>query len=114
MTKKSGQTFDDAATTNWRPFEGLPGVSFVSLAEPVPEGSIHRARLSQGTIIPPHTHPVDEYVFVVSGILETSGRRCEGGTFWITPANVRQGPHVAVTDTEILTIRLGAIGSFET
>ncbi len=114
MTKESVQTFDDAATTDWRPFEGLPGVSFVPLAEPLPEGSIHRARLSKGTIIPPHIHPADEYVFVVSGVLETGGRRCEGGTFWITPANVRQGPHVAVTDTEILTIRLGPIGSFET
>ena len=114
MTKKNSPIFDDAATTNWRLFEGLPGVSFVPLAQPVPEGSIHRARLAKGTIIPPHTHPVDEYVLVVSGILETGGRRCESGTFWTTPANVRQGPHVAVTDTEILTIRLGAMGSFET
>jgi quercetin dioxygenase-like cupin family protein len=113
MAKQGVQTFDDAATTNWQPFEGLPGVSFVPLAVPVPEGSIHRARLSKGTVIPPHTHPADEYVYVVSGILETGGRRCEGGTFWTTPANVRQGPHVAVTDTEILTIRLGALGPFE-
>jgi len=114
MIKKNVQTFDDDAATDWRPFDGLPGVSYVPLAEPVPEGSIHRARLTQGTIIPPHTHPVDEYVFVVTGILETGGRRCESGTFWITPANVRQGPHVAVTDTQILTIRLGMMGSFET
>jgi len=114
MTGENIQSFDDAATTDWRPFDGLPGVSFVALAEPVPQGSIHRARLTQGTIIPPHTHPADEYVYVVSGVIETGGRRCEGGTFWITPANVRQGPHVAVTDTEILTIRLGALGSFET
>lgn len=107
------QTFDDAATTAWRPFDGLAGVSFVPLAVPVPEGSIHRARLEKGTIIPPHTHPADEYVYVVSGVVETGGRRCERGTFWITPANRRQGPHVAVTDAEILTIRLGALGSFE-
>ena len=114
MAAIESQTFDDAATTAWRAFEGLPGVDFVPLAEPVPDGSIHRARLCKGTVIPPHTHPSDEYVFVVSGVLETGGRRCEAGTFWSTPANVRQGPHVAVTDAEILTIRLGRLGRFET
>nr|EES53791.1 MAG: conserved hypothetical protein [Leptospirillum ferrodiazotrophum] len=113
MTKHSVQTFDDAATTEWRAFDGLTGVTFVPLAEPIPEGSIHRARLTKGTVIPPPTHPADEYVLVVSGVLETGGRRCEAGTFWTTPSNVRQGPHVAITDTEILTIRLGPLGSFE-
>lgn len=83
------------------------------LAEPVAAGSIHRARLAKGTIIPPHTHPADEYVYVVAGSVETGGRRCEPGTFWTVPANVRQGPHIAVTDVEILTIRLGALGVFE-
>jgi len=107
------QTFDDAATTKWQAFGDMDGVSFVPLAEPVPEGSIHRAKLEKGTIIPAHTHPADEYVFVVSGILETGDRHCESGTFWTTPANCRQGPHIAIEDTEILTIRLGALGVFE-
>lgn len=62
MTKESVQSFDDAVTTKWRAFDGLAGVSFVPLAEPVPDGSIHRARLSRGTVIPPHSHPADEYV----------------------------------------------------
>ncbi len=113
MSNQLKQTFDDAASSNWRPFGDMAGVSFVPLAEPVPEGSIHRARLLQGTAIPPHTHPSVEYVLVVSGTLETGGRHCEAGTFWITPANTHQGPHVAITDVEILTIRLGAIGAFE-
>ena len=113
MTNQLQQTFDDAVNSNWKPFGDMAGVSFVPLVEPVPGGSIHRARLSRGTIIPPHTHPADEYVLVVSGILETGGRHCETGTFWITPANIRQGPHVAKTDVEILTIRLGALGVFE-
>lgn len=113
MEKERIQTFDDAITTDWQAFDGLPGVSFVALAEPVPQGSIHRARLDQGTVIPAHTHPVDEYVLLVSGIVQTGGRHCEAGTFWSTPAGVRQGPHVAVTDAEILTIRLGAMGAFE-
>ena len=107
------QTFDDAESSNWLPFGDMAGVCYVPLAEPVPEGSIHRARLVQGTKIPPHTHPANEYVLVVSGIVETGGRRCEAGTFWITPANTRQGPHMAITDVEILTVRLGSSGAFE-
>ena len=55
MIKQSVQTFDDAAATEWRSFDGLTGITFVPLAEPVPEGSIHRARLSKGTVILPHT-----------------------------------------------------------
>lgn len=114
MTTNSKQSFNDLSTTDWQPFGDMKGVSFVALSEPVPEGSIHRAKLLKGTIIPPHTHPSDEYVYVVSGVIETGGRRCETGTFWTTPANVRQGPHIAITDVEILTIRLGALGIFET
>lgn len=113
MTNQLKQTFDDATSSDWQPFGEMVGVSFAPLAEPVPEGSIHRARLAKGTVIPCHTHPADEYVFVVSGIVETGGRHCETGTFWTTPANIRQGPHVAITDVEILTIRLGALGEFE-
>ncbi len=48
-------------------------------------------------------HPADEYVTV-----ETGGRRCEGGTFWITPAKAC----MSITDAELLTVRLGAMGSF--
>ena len=65
-----------------------------------------------GTTIPVHTHPVDEFVFLLSGTIETGGRRCEAGTFWTTPAGTRQGPHVAVTEVELLTVRLGAMGAF--
>jgi hypothetical protein len=48
----------------------------------------------------------------LTGTIETGGRRCEAGTFWETPAGTRQGPHVAVTDVELLTVRLGAMGLF--
>jgi len=65
------------------------------------------------SVIPVHTHLCDEYLLVVSGTVVTGGRHCEADTFWFTPANSRQGPHVAVTDVELLTCRLGAMGSFE-
>lgn len=83
------------------------------LAEPVPEGSIHRLKMKQGTIISAHTHPADEYVFVVSGRLKTGTRVCEQGCFWITSTGTRQGPHEALTDVELITVRLGAMGEFE-
>jgi anti-sigma factor ChrR (cupin superfamily) len=107
-----GQSFVDRTASGWITIDFLPGVELMPLAQPVPEGSIHRARLIAGTVIPEHTHPADEYVYVISGIVETGGRRCESGGFWITPRDTRQGPHVAITDAEILTIRLGAMGKF--
>jgi quercetin dioxygenase-like cupin family protein len=106
------QTFTDPGAGTWLTFDFLPGVELMLLAQPVPDGSVHRARLAAGTTIPVHTHPADEYVFVLSGTVETGGRRCEVGTFWTTPAGTRQGPHVAVSDVELLTVRLGAMGPF--
>jgi len=106
------QTFVSPEDKTWTAIDILPGVELLSLAQPVPEGSIHRARMKKGTIVPVHTHPADEFVLVLSGTVETGGHRCDAGTFWTTPANTRQGPHVAITDVELLTIRLGAMGTF--
>lgn len=106
------QTFISPDESKWIRLDALPGVELLPLAQPVPEGSIHKAKLAQGTTIPVHTHPADEFVLVISGTIETGGRRCEAGTFWTTPRGTRQGPHVAITAVELLTIRLGAMGSF--
>ena len=106
------QRFVDPDADGWITIDPLPGVALLPLAQPVKDGSIHRARLAQGTVIPVHTHPADEYVMVLSGTIDTGGRRCTAGTFWITPAGTRQGPRVAVTDAELLTVRLGAMGPF--
>jgi quercetin dioxygenase-like cupin family protein len=106
------QTFTDPDARTWLKIDFLPGVELMPLAQPVADGSIHRARLAAGTVIPVHTHPADEFVLVLSGTVETGGRRCEAGTFWATPAGVRQGPHVAISDAELFTVRLGAMGLF--
>lgn len=108
------QTFQDAATQTYVDLPVFPGTSLAVLTEPVPEGSIHRLKMKEGTIIPVHTHPCDEYVFVVSGTIKTGDRVCEAGCFWITPKGTRQGKHEALTDVELITIRLGAMGEFET
>lgn len=113
MVKLMAQTFQDLSTQKYANLTAFPGTSWVVLAEPVPQGSIHRLKMKQGAIIPVHTHPVDEYVFVVSGSIKTGGRLCETGCFWITPKKTRQGPHEALTDVELVTIRLGAMGDFE-
>jgi anti-sigma factor ChrR (cupin superfamily) len=107
------QIFNDLPTQEYTDLPVFPGTSWVVLAEPVPQGSIHRLKMKKGTVIPAHTHPVDEYVFVVSGNLKTGDRHCEAGCFWTTPKGTRQGPHEALTDVELITIRMGAMGEFE-
>jgi hypothetical protein len=111
--KLMAQRFQDLSMQEYSDLPVFPGTSWVVLAEPVPEGSIHRLKMKQGTIIPAHTHSVDEYVFVVSGTIKTGDRLCKIGCFWSTPKETRQGPHEALTDVELITIRLGAMGDFE-
>ncbi len=107
------QTFKDVNEQVFEELSVFPGSSWSVLAQPVPEGSIHRLKMAKGTRIPAHTHPADEYVFVLSGKLITGGRECDKGCFWVTPAGTRQGPHVAETDVEIITVRLGPMGEFD-
>ncbi len=106
------QAFKDIEDQEFTDIDFLPGSSISVLAEPVAEGSIHRLKMKAGASIPPHTHPADEFVYVLSGRLKTSGRDCKAGTFWKTPKGIAQGPHEAVSDVEIITIRLGAMGAF--
>ena len=107
------QTFKDFNSQQFSDLEIFPGTSWTVLAEPVPQGSIHRLKMKEGTVIPPHTHPADEFVYVISGTIRTGDRICDEGTFWKTPSGVRQGPHIALSDVELITIRLGAMGEFE-
>lgn len=107
------QTFIETDVEQWLELKQLPGTQLLPLAEPVPQGSIHRLRMVAGTVIPVHLHPCDEYVYVLDGIVETGGQECKKGTFWFVSANTKNGPHQAITDVEILTIRLGPMGVFE-
>ncbi len=109
----SEQTFIETKNSKWLALEQFPGTYLLPLSEPVPEGSIHRLRMKAGTVIPAHAHPCNEYVYLICGELETNGRKCTQGTYWSTPANTRQGPHKAITDVEIITVRLGAMGAFD-
>ncbi|MEM7552553.1 MAG: DUF4437 domain-containing protein [Cyanobacteria bacterium P01_A01_bin.84] len=107
------QIFIDTNTAPWQKIEQLPGTEILPLCEPVSEGSIHRLKIAAGSIIPVHIHPCDEYVYVLNGNIETDGHECKQGTFWFTPAGIKNGPHRAITDVEIMTVRLGKMGVFE-
>ena len=107
------QTFIVTHEQPWIDFTQFPGTQILPLAEPVADGSIHRLKLKAGTVIPIHTHPCDEYVYVLKGQVQTGDTQCEAELFWFTPAHTRQGPHHALSEVELLTIRLGAIGEFE-
>ena len=45
----SEQKFIDTNTQSWQDLEQFPGTDIIPLAEPVPQGSIHRLRMKQGT-----------------------------------------------------------------
>jgi len=107
------QTFKDFDEQGFSDLDIFPGASWPVLSEPVSNGSIHRLKMKKGTVIPPHSHPSDEFVYIMSGTAKTGKRVCDKGTFWKTPAGVKQGPHEAVTDVELITIRLGPMGEFE-
>ena len=107
------QVFKDIQQQVFEDIEFLPGSSWSVLAEPVAKGSFHKLKMKAGSKIPAHTHPADEFVYVLSGTWKTGERVCNEGTFIKTPAGTRQGPHEAITDVELLTVRLGALGTFE-
>lgn len=107
------QTFIQTSSGQWLNMDQFPGTQVLPLAKLVSEGSIHLLKLKSGTTIPIHTHPCHEYVYVLSGVVETGGVTCSQGTFWFTPAHTQQGVHKAITDVEIITIRLGKMGMFE-
>ena len=108
------QDFKTPQEQQFSAIDFLPGCNWAPLAEPVPDGSLHRLKMAAGTTIPAHSHPADEYVILLAGDLVTAGQHCGAGTFWHTPANTRQGPHEAITDVELITVRLGPMGEFET
>jgi anti-sigma factor ChrR (cupin superfamily) len=107
------QTVQDLFAKTLTDLPVFPGASWAALSEPVPQGSIHRLKMKKGTPIPVHTHPADEYVFVVSGSIKTGERICDAGCFWVTPHGTRQGPQETLTDVELITICLGVMGSLE-
>ena len=67
------QIFQATERSPWQVLEQFPGVQILPLTEPVPQGSIHRLQMAEGTVIPAHIHPCGEYVYVLSSVVETEG-----------------------------------------
>ena len=67
------QSFIDFEDQKFSNLDIFPGTSWTVLAEPVRGGSIHRLKMKEGTVIPAHTHPGDEFVYVLSGTVQTGG-----------------------------------------
>lgn len=78
------QIFVDRPEGDWVALDWLPGVRMLALAQPVAGGFIHRLRLAAGTEIPVHTHPSDEYVYVIEGDV-TGERGLPGGNVLAHP-----------------------------
>jgi hypothetical protein len=53
---------------------------------------------------------LDEYLIVHNGELKSGDDTLERGSVLHCPGGVRQGPHIALTDAEVLVIRLGPPG----
>lgn len=93
------QAFRDLSAQEYADLVAFPGTSWVTIAEPVPQGSLHRLRMKQGTVIPAHMHPSDEYVFVILGSLERAVESAKQAAFVRSrlllevSQGIRQGPH---------------------
>lgn len=106
-------TFIDSNSEQWHDYsKECPGMQGLALGKPVPEGSIHLVWIPVGTVIPPYSHPSDEYSYLISGTLEIGGRVCNEGTFWSLPAHTQSESLKAVTDSKIISMRLGPPGGF--
>ena len=111
IESNDGQWYE--LSEKWDELKDYPGIQALPLAEPVPQGSIHLVRLAAGTVLPPYTHPCDEHTYVISGTIKTGGRVCQVGTFWSTPAHTRHDSIMAITDSEVISMRLGPSGVVE-
>jgi len=54
--------------------------------------------------------PCDEYVYVLNGTVETGGQEWN---LLVYPAHTKNGPHKAITNAELVTVRLGPMGVFD-
>ena len=68
----------DSALLQWMPIDFLPGVEIMHLAQPVPVGSVHKARLFRRTIIPIRTRPAASTEILNPDMVEPLGEFADG------------------------------------
>jgi len=100
-----------------QPLREFEEVTVTHLAELFAGGSLDKISMKAGALISAHTHVLDESAYIISGTLQSGEddkqKIYEAGSIVFTPGASRQGPHLALTDVEILIMREGPIGIFE-
>lgn len=100
-----------------QPLKEFEEVTVTHLTELFACGSLDKISMKAGALISAHTHVLEESAFIISGRLQSGEddkqKIYEQGSIVYTPGAVRQGPHLALTDVELLIMRNGPIGEFE-
>lgn len=100
-----------------QPLKEFEEVTVTHLTELFANGSLDKISMKAGALISAHTHVLEESAFIISGRLQSGEddqqKIYEQGSIVYTPGAVRQGPHLALTDVELLIMRNGPIGEFE-
>ncbi len=111
----------EAITPNemkWASLQGMPGVEQVLLlGDPTKSGPyVWRLKIPANTMVPPHTHPDDENITVMSGSFgigegeqadKSKGKVLPSGSFYYLPANT---PHFAWTGPQEVVVQIHGIG----
>jgi len=89
----------------WQPGP-YDGVELLVLHENEATGGVTVLRkFKAGTTVPAHIHPqANEFVYVLSGEWEESGKVYTEGAFFFAPKGAPHGPHVARTEVISLTL----------
>ena len=92
------------------PLRDFRKVSLAPLTPAFAGGSVHHLFMRDGAVMGPLTNVLDEYLVVLNGTLKTGGQTLQKGAILHCPGAVRQGPHEAEGDVELLAMRLGPPG----
>jgi 2,4'-dihydroxyacetophenone dioxygenase len=94
-----------AVDNSWQPgpYEGVE--LLVLHKNPVSGGVSILRKFKAGVTVPAHTHrEANEFVYVLSGEWEESGKTYTTGSFFFAPKGVRHGPHIAKTEVISFTV----------
>lgn len=94
-----------ASQKQWKPGP-YPGVDLLILHKNEQTGGVTILRkFNAGLTVPAHIHPeASEFVYVLSGEWEESGKTYTTGAFFFAPRGTPHGPHIAKTEVISLTV----------
>jgi len=118
--KRQDHTVVSPASINWKPAGPVMSMAVLS-GSPESEGSsfVIRLKLADGAKVPPHWHPIDEHVTVLSGTFymgtgetfdESAAMPMAVGSYSLMPKEVR---HFAWATGETI-VQIHGVGPFKT